>query len=293
MLAPVLPAADFTNHFRPYIFAAAVALLAATVVVGAPWAMWPSAVLVAVNVLLLALPLLWSAEQAERPAQAHAAGGRDLKVLTFNMDFVDPAPVAELLLAEDADVVLLQEVGPKEMDALRPLLAARYPHIHACERRFNCNAAIFAKRAWTEVGQRARSSATPETIWAQFDHPETGRLRVVGVHASQPRRPRLQVGQVEGLIALRGTLTGSVVFAGDFNMTPWSYPLQTLLASADLRRHATFLRSWPAIRRHRLPLPLFLIDHVVTTPDIRTVSIETGPNLGSTHRPVIAHLRLP
>jgi endonuclease/exonuclease/phosphatase (EEP) superfamily protein YafD len=201
--------------------------------------------------------------------------------------------VAELLIAEDADVVVLQEAGPKEMDALRPLLRAHYPHIHACERRFACNSAILAKRAWTEVGQTARSSVTPETIWAQFDRPETGRLRIVGVHASQPRRPRLQVGQVEGLIALRGTLAGPVVLAGDFNMTPWSWPLQRLLASTGLRRHATFLRSWPAIRRHRLPLPLFLIDHVITTPDIRTVSIATGPNLGSTHRPVIARLRLP
>ena len=32
---------------------------------------------------------------------------------------------------------------------------------------------------------------------------------------------------------------------------------------------------------------------VCATPDIRTVSIATGPNLGSTHRPVIARLRLP
>ena len=81
--------------------------------------------------------------------------------------------------------------------------------------------------------------------------------------------------------------------AGDFNMTPWSYRLQRLLAAAGLRRHATFLRSWPTDGQYRLPWPAFLIDHVLTTPDVRSVSIRIGPNLGSDHLPVIAQLRLP
>jgi endonuclease/exonuclease/phosphatase family metal-dependent hydrolase len=64
------------------------------------------------------------------------------------------------------------------------------------------------------------------------------------------------------------------------------------LASANLRRHATFTRSWPTDRQFRLIAPAFLIDHVITTPEIMTVSIRTGPNLGSDHLPVIAVLRL-
>jgi endonuclease/exonuclease/phosphatase (EEP) superfamily protein YafD len=78
-------------------------------------------------------------------------------------------------------------------------------------------------------------------------------------------------------------------------MTPWSYRLQRLLASAGLRRHATFLRSWPThlYPQLRLPAPAFLIDHVLSTPDIRSVSIRTGPVVGSDHLPVIAQLRLP
>jgi endonuclease/exonuclease/phosphatase (EEP) superfamily protein YafD len=76
-------------------------------------------------------------------------------------------------------------------------------------------------------------------------------------------------------------------------MTPWSYRMQRLLAAASLRRHATFLRSWPAGWHAGLPSPALLIDHVLTTPDIRTVSIETGPYLGSDHLPIVARLRLP
>ena len=60
-----------------------------------------------------------------------------------------------------------------------------------------------------------------------------------------------------------------------------------------LRRHATFLRSWPTDGQFRLPAPAFLIDHVLTTPDITSVSIRTGPVVGSDHLPVVAVLRLP
>jgi endonuclease/exonuclease/phosphatase family metal-dependent hydrolase len=76
-------------------------------------------------------------------------------------------------------------------------------------------------------------------------------------------------------------------------MTPWSYRMQRLLATSGLRHYAMFLRSWPTDGQFRLPLPAFLIDHVITTPDVSTVSIRMGPNLGSDHLPVIAVLRLP
>ena len=99
--------------------------------------------------------------------------------------------------------------------------------------------------------------------------------------------------QIERLAALRAAHKGPLIIAGDLNMTPWSYRLQRFLARADMRRHATFLRSWPTDGQFRLPFPAFLIDHVLTTPDIKTVSIRIGPKLGSDHLPVVAVLRLP
>ena len=105
----------------------------------------------------------------------------------------------------------------------------------------------------------------------------------------------VQTRQIDWLIAARPAFSEPTIVAGDFNMTPWSYRLQRLLASAGLRRHATFLRSWPTDRypQFRLPAPAFLIDHVLSTPDIKSVSIRMGPNLGSDHLPVIARVRLP
>jgi endonuclease/exonuclease/phosphatase (EEP) superfamily protein YafD len=295
VLAPIYPRADFANHFRPYVLVATGVLLLGALALGARRTAWASAALVGINALLVALPLLWSAEPAERHAtgQALAAtGDRDLKIVTFNLGAGQVRPLARFLLEEDADIVLLQEVNDDEARALRALLQETYPHSHACVVPRRCGAAIFAKRPWVAAGEEHWTKDAPETVWVQFNDRHFGSLRVYGLHLSLPFAPETQVRHVDRLIALRGSLTGPAIFAGDFNMTPWSYRLQRLLARADLRRHATFMRSWPADGQFRLPFPAFLIDHVITTPDIRTVSIRIGPNLGSDHLPVIAVLRL-
>jgi endonuclease/exonuclease/phosphatase (EEP) superfamily protein YafD len=298
LLAPIYPPADFVNHFRPFMLAAACALLAAALALGARHAAWSAAGLAALNTALLVLPLVWSAQPAERPTTGQAlasARERDLKIVTFNTFYSSAQAVAAFLLSEDADIAVLQEVGPKQAQSLRTLLRDRYPHVHACTVPRGCAAAIFAKRPWVSAGQEHWTQSVPEAIWVEFNDAEIGRLRVVGVHLHLPYRAEVQTRQVDWLIAQRATFTGPTIVAGDFNMTPWSYRLQRLLASAGLRRHATFLRSWPT-RHHPqfgLPAPVFLIDHVLTTPDIKSISIRTGPILRSDHLPVIARLRLP
>jgi endonuclease/exonuclease/phosphatase (EEP) superfamily protein YafD len=298
VLAPIYPPADFINHFRPFILAAAGALLAAAFALRAPGAVWCASALVGLNALLLALPIWWSAEPADRSAAGQAlasAAERDLKIVTFNTAFGDARAVARFLLREDADIVVLQEVGVGHVGSLRLLLLDKYPHVHRCAAPRGCAAAIFAKRPWAAAGQAHSSGQTPEAVWVQFNDPEIGRLRVVGVHLHLPYRAEVQTRQIDWLIAESRTFAGPTIVAGDFNMTPWSYRLQRLLASAGLRRHATFLRSWPTDRHPQfgLPAPAFLIDHVLTTPDIRSVSIRTGPVIGSDHLPVVARVRLP
>jgi endonuclease/exonuclease/phosphatase (EEP) superfamily protein YafD len=298
ILAPLYPPADFLNHFRPYILMMLSALTAGALVLRARRSTWLGASVVGLNVILLALPLLWSAEPAERPGVGQAlasAGERDLTIVTFNTLYGDAQTVAAFLLREDVDIVVLQEVGGKQTQALRALLRDRYPYAHICVVPRRCAAAIFAKRPWAAAGQEHWTSSTPEAIWVQFDDPQIGKLRVVGVHLHLPYRAEVQTRQIDWLIAERASFTESTIVAGDFNMTPWSYRLQRLLACTGLRRHATFLRSWPTDRHPQfgLPAPAFLIDHVLTTPDIKSVSIRTGPVVGSDHLPVVARVRLP
>ena len=294
--APIHPPADIVNHFRPFILAAAGALLAMALALRARRLAWASATLAGVNAVLLGLPLLWSAEPAERSTAGQAlasAGARDIKLVTFNMEFHDAKHAARFLLEEDPDIAVLQEVGTRQAESLRAALGKRYPHSHVCRVVHNCAAAIFAKRPWVAAGHDYWTKESPETIWVQFDDAEIGRLRVIGVHLALPFRPEHQTNHIARLTALRGGISGPLIIAGDFNMTPWSYRFQRLLADTGLRRHATFLRSWPTDGQYRLPWPTFLIDHVLTTPDIKSVAIRIGPALGSDHLPAIATLRLP
>jgi endonuclease/exonuclease/phosphatase (EEP) superfamily protein YafD len=296
-LAPLLPQTDMANHFRPYTLAGAGVILVLALALRPPTAVRWSVVLVALNAALLLLPLLWSADAADRQAfgQAQASTGqRDIKVVTFNLYTRnhETESIAQFLLQEDADIVLLQEVTEQHFTVLSATLSARYPFWELCLVQGACRQAIFAKRPWVSVEHLRRDDQTPEMISVLFDDGERGALRVHGVHLATPYRPR-QARQTDHLIAKANAAQGPVLLAGDLNMTPWSYGLQRLLASTGLRRHATFLRSWPMLGNYRLPVPAFLIDHVLTTPDIKAVSIRTGPYLGSDHLPIIAVLRLP
>jgi endonuclease/exonuclease/phosphatase (EEP) superfamily protein YafD len=296
LLAPVFPLADFANHFRPCALAATGALIVCALALRAPRIAWASAALAGINAALVALPLWWSAQTAEQRGTGQAlasAPDRNLKIVSFNLGAAEVHPLARFLLEEDADIVVLREIGAGQARSMRPLLQARYPHSHTCGLAPGCDAAIFAKRAWVAAGQEPWTRNGPEVIWVEFNDREVGRMRVVGAHVALPFRPEDQVRHIDRLIALRASHADPMIIAADFNMTPWSYGLQRFLARADLRRHATFMRSWPTDGQYWLPFPAFLIDHVITTPDIRTVSIRTGPNLGSDHLPVIAVLRLP
>jgi endonuclease/exonuclease/phosphatase (EEP) superfamily protein YafD len=296
MLAPVYPPADILTNFQPFTCVGAGLLLAMAVGLKAWRLVWGGAALLGLNAILLALPLLWAAEPAEGSTAGQAlasAGGREIKVLTFNMRYGPPEPVARLLLEEDADIVVLQEIDPAQAARLARLLSRRYPHSHACGVNDRCGAALVAKRAWAAAGLEYWSENGPEVVWARFDDAELGKLRVMGVHLKLPLRPYAQANDVKRLVALGASWRGPTIVAGDFNMTPWSWRQQGLLAATGWRRHATLLRSWPTDGQFRLIWPTFLIDNVMTTPDITSVSVRIGPHTGSDHLPVIARLRLP
>jgi endonuclease/exonuclease/phosphatase (EEP) superfamily protein YafD len=292
-LTPLIPRADFANHLRPFTLAGTGALLAVALAARISRAAWWSAALTFLNAVLFLLPLQWSAETSRGQALA-SPQHRDIKIVTFNMAWT-PRPVdnvAHFLLKEDADIVLLQEVTEAHAAALSPLLKPRYPHSHACAVPRSCTQAMFAKRPWMSVQHVERANSNPEMMWARFDDPELGAFGVYSLHVAWPFVPETQARHVDRLIALGRSITEPAILAGDFNMTPWSYQLQRLLASTGLRRHTTFLRSWPTDGQFRLPAPLFLIDHLLTTADIQTITIGTGPNLGSDHLPIVARLRL-
>ena len=69
-------------------------------------------------------------------------------------------------------------------------------------------------------------------------------------------------------------------------LTPFSWKLNKLAHATGLRRHGTFLASWPS----DFASPAFQIDNVMSTPDFASGNVRVGPDLGSDHRPVIADI---
>ena len=96
---------------------------------------------------------------------------------------------------------------------------------------------------------------------------------------------------MEWLGAELSRLPSLKIVAGDFNLTPWSFSLAHFERQASVVRHSGILGTWSVERRYFVPL--FPIDHVFSSPEIRLASIMRGPRLDSDHLPVVATLLLP
>jgi len=191
----------------------------------------------------------------------------------------DPGPLAQDIVAAQADFVTLQEVaGPT--DPLLRALAQDYPVQLYCP---------FARVGGTAVlsrtPQRAGSFActTGGMTSAVFETPE-GPLRVAAIHLFWPW-PMEQRAQLQTLTTEMSTWTEPVAMGGDFNMVRWSWALREIQRSAGVtvigRSRVTL-----ADKAFGMRLP---IDHVLATGGGMT---QIRPTLGSDHNGVLARIAI-
>src|SRR5688572_12024614 len=125
LLAPWVPLLELFNHFRPVLAAGALALLAFTLLLRWGPGIWLAAAITAVNLILFAAAIYGSA--------ASAGDGADklLRVVSLNVWVNNPqsADIADFVLREDGDIVVLTEVSAEQSAKLREALGARYPHV--------------------------------------------------------------------------------------------------------------------------------------------------------------------
>ncbi|HEX2724483.1 MAG TPA: endonuclease/exonuclease/phosphatase family protein [Beijerinckiaceae bacterium] len=277
LLAPWFAPLELINHFRPFLLGGAAVLLGLAWLVGRHLMRAAATSLAATNLALALLPLTYGATDA-------AGRSPDLRVVTFNMwnKGARARDTITFLRESGADVIVLQEAG-----AAGPIVSAlrdTYPHAVPCPPA-RCELRLLAKQAFSESGRHARSDDNPPLVWARFVRNGFS-YDAVGVHLAYPFDPERQEAHVEWLSAFLAQRRHSVVLAGDLNLTPFSWKLAKLATSAGLRRHGTLLMSFPA---HEW-VPAVLLDNVLSTTDFATVTIRTGPHLGSDHLPVIADL---
>jgi endonuclease/exonuclease/phosphatase (EEP) superfamily protein YafD len=100
---------------------------------------------------------------------------------------------------------------------------------------------------------------------------------------------RARNDQLRALAHLAAGLEPPKVLIGDFNLSPWSPFFPPLLKQAGLvnaRDGFGILPTWPTFFVPAM-IPL---DHCLVSPEARVTNIETGPDIGSDHLPLIIDL---
>jgi endonuclease/exonuclease/phosphatase (EEP) superfamily protein YafD len=249
-------------------------------------------------VTLLALTPLLLPEMARGLfAQRVAAQGETLKLVQFNLfkNNPDPGRAVAWILAQDADVVLLEEVVESSQGV--PLaLKARYPYQVSCQDDLPCSTMVLAKRPPLAQGRLGMPEPGRYLSAAWMTLPSSGGgFTVVAAHMTWP----LPVGPQRWMNrhlaeAVRRFPHDSLIVGGDFNSTPWSHALRRLDGWLGLERRTHGLATWPAAPLPRigvsLPAPLLAIDQVYAGKGWKTVSVKRGPRLGSDHFPVVVVL---
>lgn len=284
LFATYFVVADLANDFRPVLVATALATAVVAHRVSPVWIGRAASFALIVNLWLATAPLLQKA-----PARAQSNAASQLRIVSFNVwaRNTELERSRDWLARSDADVIVLQEFNDNARREIVAPLQRLYPHVHDCR----CNdIAILSRQPFTDAGGQPRTASDPALSWVTLRLLDRRPLRLIGVHTTYPKKPEQHAAHFATLAAnsLLDHSAGPIALVGDFNATPWSWRLHRLLMLRDLKRHGGIPASWPST-----PIPMLLLDNVLTSPEIQSVSFEIGPDIGSDHRPVVATLALP
>ncbi|MDQ1287347.1 MAG: hypothetical protein QG622_912 [Actinomycetota bacterium] len=221
-----------------------------------------------------------------------------IRLVTANilLDNPDPEGLAAEITSLGPDVVLLQEVTPWGLLALRSTgLLERFPH-HVLDAREGGHGSAILSRIPLRDGRAISVAEWPMTR-ADITT-ATGPVRLVNVHAAAPLSgPGIRVWrrQLEELARIAPPPGGRLVLAGDFNATSQHPPFRDLVRQGLRDGHDVAGRglapTWPSGRRW-LP-PLLRLDHVLVGDGVTVVSVRRTRGTGSDHRFLSADLAFP
>jgi len=215
----------------------------------------------------------------------------DLRIVSANVLSSNPTvdQLAEAIAAEEADLLLIQEVGTAWEAALDAL---PYPHKLAISRPDNFGIAIYSAQPVRDL-EAFDAQGVP---WMEATLDIDGvAVRAITVHTLPPVSAdyhavwREQLRQLE---ALMRAAEGPTVVAGDLNLTRHSPTFRALLATGFHSAHAecgkSWLRTWPAT----VAVEVFRPDHVLLSPELHCVSLSHLPGAGSDHLGIVVDLAL-
>ena len=299
LLRGFLPMLDVLSPLAPHAFAAAVSAAIALML-----GRWRAYFLMSALGLIAIMPSVLSLVALERPDQRRqpwhdaVAGARDaipqMRVLSINTwhHNSDLDGLARYVAGADADVVVLSEFGPNKQHILDQLRGA-YPYQASCTAVWACSQALLSRLPFVRAGTRVPTANSPPMVWAEFRFGtvDAAKVTVIGTHVYRPsRRHDWHLAQLAGLAAHVRNTDGSVILAGDFNMTRMSQSFDDFVYASGLGTPERLLASWPA---WPVPLPQLQFDYVFVSADLQVLDQRLGHSIGSDHLPLWTSVRLP
>ena len=235
-------------------------------------------------------------------ASAQAEAGSDMRdggaavrvvfsnILIFNDDV---GRLVAWIEDSDPDIVVATEVSPRHVERMAGAMAG-YPFRVLEPREHPFGMVVYSRypisgESITEFADGIPSTSDPVMVTVGVETP-AGTLHVAGLHLSTPVTPR-RFARRNGQFATAGDILAELeapkLVVGDFNATPWSAGLRAFLLETRLFGVNT-RPTWP-VWFGFAGIP---IDHAFASRDLRILDIETGPAIGSDHRPLLIDVAL-
>lgn len=212
----------------------------------------------------------------------------DLRIVFFNVlgSNTESSPaIFSHIRSLDPDIFVIAE-----RDAMEPVLdeiKTTYPFVSPCEKD-GCAVLVASKAKPLRFWQLKLSDAWQKRYAvAEFALDNGKSVFVAGSQISKPWLSGIFEPELARLEAQYKWFDGPVVAVGDFNATPWSYPMRTLLKGTGMRAVRWSPATWP-VGAGSLGLP---IDQVLVRGGARVVNVRAfGNDLGSNHLGIVADI---
>ncbi len=216
---------------------------------------------------------------------------RTVRLYSANVYYLnnDTDAIRRSIVAADADVVVLIELGREPAERIDEILAGYPNRIATLPARHNTGVArtVMASRLpmkqWVPGVQGIHALAgVVETPW--------GPLNIVATHLTRPWPFQFQWGQINQVAALEKIvkgLNGPVIVAGDFNAVSSARIGRQIQTDIGLTPAPAWPGTWPTAAPSALGVA---IDQVWRSPDLAFVSRRLGEPNGSDHRPVVTEI---
>ena len=279
---------ELFSHFRLQYLAIAAAL--ACLLFALNKRRWAAVMLVVAAVNVIPVYPWYVAE-----ARAAVSGAAPLRLLLSNVysGNGDTAALIDLVQAEDADIVFLQEITSRHSRELEEL-RGRFDYSLNIPRNDNFGIAVLSQRPF----ESARVIQSPPHGFPTLVVEVLIDRTPVTFVTTHPMPPLGTIGfesrnkQLASIAGLVNSIEGPRVLIGDLNTTMWGHRYAQLIETTglvDARYGFGVLPSWPT----SLPVAMIPIDHCLVSPEVSVVEVRTGPDIGSDHLPLIVELGLP